>query len=609
MIAVSDSFKKAIKSENREIHGYVEVDYQKKPFETTVTNIPTQLEMFDENGIINGSKIMQKYATLENNYTLLDGSFMVWNENIILNDGYASNNIFQNIQDTITITNTSTNISTKGITIYFRDNLPFDFTVTITTTDNEEIIDNVIGNQSYIYQYLFIDEQYISSVNIDIIRMEHSDNRLRIAYVDFNLSDLYEGDELVKFEVTEELDLLLENVPVNNCIVTLNNYPDNNGASKFDVLNPKGIIGYLTDETTIKPYIGVLTELNGIEYVPMGVFYLNDWQSDTNGNVTFNCYDILNKLKGKQMIVDTDFMFDVLMVKDVGNMIKNQIDAEVDFPLYSFPWTNDDLKQTDLFEYIAHVMINFLYYDSPYDTLYPEFRKFYTNRYGVITLNKIEFAPVTKISQAFLKQDLDYQIKNGIKYLNIKSVAYGSTNVTDSNVISEQHTLNNTEEYVWFARDDRSISYVNSFTYNVVSGSGSASMIGYNRFMVLVKFTGTVGSVINVTCNAHAGTTHSTPKNATIINNIEDGDTITIDLSDYKYILDANYLKNTYFNLSKKYKISAQTMGDPSLEIGDTISIQTRYKDVNNGYKDMIITKQQFTFDGGLQCNLEGIGD
>jgi hypothetical protein len=50
-------------------------------------------------------------------------------------------------------------------------------------------------------------------------------------------------------------------------------------------------------------------------------------------------------------------------------------------------------------------------------------------------------------------------------------------------------------------------------------------------------------------------------------------------------------------------------MGDPSLEIGDTIAIQTRYKDVNNGYKNITITKQQFTFDGGLQCSLEGVGD
>ena len=61
--------------------------------------------------------------------------------------------------------------------------------------------------------------------------------------------------------------------------------------------------------------------------------------------------------------------------------------------------------------------------------------------------------------------------------------------------------------------------------------------------------------------------------------------------------------------MDKNYIIKAKTMGDPSLVIGDTISIQTRYTDINNGYKDMIITKQKFTFDGGLSCEIEGVGD
>ena len=50
-------------------------------------------------------------------------------------------------------------------------------------------------------------------------------------------------------------------------------------------------------------------------------------------------------------------------------------------------------------------------------------------------------------------------------------------------------------------------------------------------------------------------------------------------------------------------------MGDPSLEVGDTISIQTRYQDINDGYKDIIITKQRFSYDGGLSCTIEGEGD
>lgn len=616
MITVSDSFKKAIKSDNREIYGYVEVEYQKKDFNKSVSKIPTPLDILNNNGIINGEKIMQKYATLENNYTLLDGSFMVFNDNNVLEDGYISEDTFEDISDNEIVITNSSNISTKGITIYFRENLPFDFTVTIITSDNVQIVDNVTNNQSYVYQYFFTNEVVISSVSITIDTINFPKNRLRIAYVDFNIGDLYEGDELVSFDVTEELDLLLENLPINNCSIKLNNYPDSEGRSKFDILNLKGITQYLTDDTEIKPYIGVLTETNGIEYVPMGIFYLNDWNSDNDGNVTFNAYAIFNKFKGKPLIAGTSFLYDdVVTSEDIGNMIKNQDDVDVDFPEEFNLWLNEELKNPDLFEYLAHVMPYFLTYDVWYDSSPVEFRKFYINRYGVITLNEIDRKKLDSIDQTFLKQNLDYKILNDIKYLNIKTNEYSLENYTNRNVLSEEHTLGSSEEYVWFTiRDDYYMSAITSFTYNVISGNGNASLIGYNRFMVLVKFTGSVDSVIDISCNAYAGNVHSTSKTRTMENNIQKGDTITIDLSEYGYIIgnrasSLDNFKNLCFKLSPKYKISAETMGDPSLEIGDTISIQTRYKDVNDGYKDMIITKQQFTYDGGLQCSLEGVGN
>ena len=609
MITVSNSFKKAIKNANREIHGYVEVEYQNKDFDTTVTQIPTKSDIVVENGLIKGEKTMQKYATLENNYTLLDGSFMVWNENVLLSSGYISNNVFGNINNsTIIITNNSTDLSTKGITIYFKENLPFDFVVTLTDTDDNEIVNVVSNNQSYVYQYLFYEEKNIKTVKIEISRMEKPLNRLRIAYVDFNISYLYEGDELINFDVTEELDLLLENIPINNCNIKINNYPDTHGRSKFDIINPQGITQYLNDNVVIKPYIGVLTDTNGIEYVPMGTFYLNNWSSDSDGNVTFNGYSIFNKFKGRQMIVNTDFLFDPIYAKDIGDMIKNQIDVNIDFPLYSFPWTNEYLKNTDLFDYISHVMPSFLYYNT-YNNTVSEFRKFYVDRYGVITLNRLNNTIVDKIDRNMLVTDLNYKVQNKIKYLNIKST-YPKLGSTVSNILNENYTLKNDEEYVWFVSNDYDIGDISSFNYSVISGSAVATMIGYGRSLILVKITGTINSMINITCNGTAYViTNTINKNISIINNIESGDNLDIDLSGYYYVLNPDILKTIYFTLPKKYKITAQTMGDPSLEIGDTISVQSRYSDVNNGYKSFVITKQQFTFNGGLQCVLEGVGD
>ena len=60
MITVSDSFKKAIKSDTREIYGYVEVKYQNKTFDLDVNTIPTSSPLTTEDGIVKDNKILQK---------------------------------------------------------------------------------------------------------------------------------------------------------------------------------------------------------------------------------------------------------------------------------------------------------------------------------------------------------------------------------------------------------------------------------------------------------------------------------------------------------------------------------------------------------------------
>lgn len=458
MITVSDSFKKAIKSDNREMYGYVEVKYQNKTFDLDVNTIPTSSPLTKENGIVKDNKILQKYASLENNYTLLDGSFMVWNENNILDKGYISEDIFNNISNTeIVITNDDTTTTTKGITIYFKENLPFSFTVTITDVDGNVITDNVTNNQSYVYQYIFANEIVVSSVSIDIDSVEFPQNRLRIASIDFNLSDFYEGEDLVSFEVTEELDLLLESIPINTCSVKLNNYPDVDGKSKFDILNPQGITAFLTDNVQVKPYIGVLTEENGIEYVPMGIFYLTDWSSDNDGNVTFNTCSIFNKFESKSMIVDQDFLWYATSPWEIGNMIKNQFDVEVNAyrPVSNIQY-NRAIRNPDLLEYLKHTIFQFLVYlDSINPIRVDRFSKFYVNRYGVITFNKINDDALCDINQKFLKQDLIYTNLNDIKYLKINdSFSNNESTVTNYTVLNTRYTLPNQEAYAWFVVDN-----------------------------------------------------------------------------------------------------------------------------------------------------------
>ena len=50
------------------------------------------------------------------------------------------------------------------------------------------------------------------------------------------------------------------------------------------------------------------------------------------------------------------------------------------------------------------------------------------------------------------------------------------------------------------------------------------------------------------------------------------------------------------------YEISFEYNGDPSLEAGDYIEVETPY-----GYKPVFIQKNRFTFNGGLSGSIEGV--
>ena len=611
MISVSDDFKKAIKENDRRIYGYVDVKYQNKSFDKVETQIPTRLDILSNNWLSVNKKIVQKYATLENNYTLLDGSFMVWNENSLVENGYATQDIFENINDnTIIITNNSTTTSSKGVSIYFKENLPFNFNVTINFRDGNSIIDEVRNNQTYNYQYIFTDEKVINNVEIQILNVEFPKNRLRIASVDFNMGDVYEGEELLSFDVTEELDLMIENLPINTCTINLNNYPNSHGESKFDVINPNSIVNYLDNNTMIEPYIGVLTENNGVEYVPMGIFYLSNWDSNPEGNVTMNGKSVLSKIEAMTIPAKGGF-FAITTPDDLSDYLTNNTPYNFSILNGYYAFNNNELIISSLMEYIKLLLVfnNIIVWNENDYVI----RKFYVDRYNTIGTKNINENSVDKISQKELLQDVNYNTRSTIHQLNItyKSISQMGATQTET-IINDTHTLLNAEEYIWYKVSDNKRIWDNNpvFNYSVVSGSASASLVDKNYYFMVVKVTGTIGSTIQITyTNRTQNEDKVIKKSVTQIS--PTGDNLDIDISSFGYAYPEylSLIQKYYMKMDKPYKVTSSTIGDPSLEIGDVVSIQTRYKNVNNGYRDFIVTKQHFKFDGGLTCELEGVGD
>ena len=63
-----------------------------------------------------------------------------------------------------------------------------------------------------------------------------------------------------------------------------------------------------------------------------------------------------------------------------------------------------------------------------------------------------------------------------------------------------------------------------------------------------------------------------------------------------------DFTKGKILEYTPSYEMSFDYNGDPSLEAGDYINVETPY-----GYKPLFIQKNKFKFDGGLEGSIEGV--
>lgn len=610
MERVSESFKNAIKSDTREIKGYVEVVYDDKDMSSYfLEDSPIQERISLDSEMTDMIRKCNKYASLEENYTELDGSFLLPNYNIIGDkSGYISKQLFKDIENPIIKVSCNNNdfVESSGITIYFQDNIAQVFDITIAKDDNTEEIINIFNNDKNIYQYVFEETIKIKSLKLEIKKMEYPNRRIRIAEIDFGISQIYEGQELISFSLNEEIDLLLTSTPINDCKVNLNNY-----SNTFDPINPRGIVRFLNDDTIIKPFIGVLTKENGVEYVKMGTFYLTNWSHNNDGNVTLNGSDIINQLKDKNLKMDINIFNTNFTAQTWNSFLERMYGYK--FNIDTLGINNWNLKYTQDINLLNNLQWNLTTYYSFYSQQhYIGFLN--ASRDNIIELQRVNKTSVDVLNGNVLLSEPKYTINNLVTSIEINTcsdagIVFASNNRTD--VLDVQYILGEEKEMIWFQLSQYTFSEkpiandVNGyrFSYSVLNGVGSAELIANNHYLIYVKITGTIGTKINIKYNGVVYHT-SLPKYTNVYNSEYNiGEKMTIDGIRYTTSLSksvADYLLNNNF----KYKVNIETIGDPSLTVGDVISVQTKF-----GYKDIIMTKHSLTFDGGLSGNIEGMGD
>lgn len=583
MIQVSNEFKKAIKEPERRIKGYVEVLYDLPNVETIPSSTYIQSTYTNIDEITNGVRVENLYGNLD--YLPLDGSYLTMSPNRIenVNSGYISDELFKNISTPEFTINLAQTTKLNGITLYFRTNIPTQITLycVLDGEYDEQIITND-GKDSI--QVIFDSPKDVEQIIVYINSVEYTDKKIYINEVDLGITEVYKDQDLIEFTVDEEVNKLVEEVPINETDITLNNMTD-----LFNPLNPKGIVPYLSENTLIKPYIGVLTENLGVEYVKMGEFYFDSYTNNSDATTTLVGKNLIKQLETRELIDDneTNFFQTILNENDFNNYMNNY-----DYSISNENWS----RNVSAMYWKDRNLIKFLK-----DVAFYQDNLLYSNRNSEIKIKKQNINPVDILSKNELINDAEFKYIDKINSINIKRPYSASEeDVTSRTILEETIKLKKVSEVHLFSTNSPIMFGA------VVSQSGgtSATIISYGIYMVFVKITGNIGDEVSLTFTSTKNRNESNleyklekeNENKKVILEFE-SPLNTWAISPVGYIANSDILNRT-----PSYEMRFDYNGDPSLEAGDYINVETPY-----GYKPLFIQKNRFKFDGGLEGSIEGV--
>lgn len=259
--------------------------------------------------VINKNRAMSyHYATFEENYFKLDGSMKIpprpnegnsevgfWSSEITDKYGY-----FNTVNPQLTF-NFSKPFSVLGLTISFdtiNEETANHFNIQAFNASGG-LVKNIdyIENTNSIFTINEPVEDF-TKLQLTIYQWSKGKRRAKVTEVNFGIVQEFSGSELIDLTVLEEMDLVGTTVPSNEMSFTLDN-----SDRRFNLLNPEGIYRFIRARQEVFVYIGLqITETEGDnEYVPIGKFYLTEWQTDEGAlTTTFTGRDIFDRLETEE---------------------------------------------------------------------------------------------------------------------------------------------------------------------------------------------------------------------------------------------------------------------------------------------------------------------
>ena len=612
MIPVSDEYKQAIKEEVRNFDIQALLFTERQPRNVY---IETTSDLGSLANVLNENPYVYKYAILEQDYTMLDGSFILPNrsDNEYLefigteeNNNSFSFYTFQTFHESFFQSGT-TIVFDKGYATNFTVSLytgsqitvPIQWTLkeTRTYTNDKEQAEIIIPDDWAGYRKMII-----------TINEWSNSNQPRIKKILNKGIVLLNNDDIVSMKMLEQTDLRGLDIPSGDFSITVDNYN-----RQYNVLDPNNIINRLDNNSIIKTCLGL--NINGAyEYIYLGLQYFTSYKENSNKTIDFNFDGEIGYYyrTHNASVYDSSSTISNAIINMFGDTDSDRADYITyrgNFPSQYLPYTNKK----------EHSQEDLLYYNISAR----EKKEIDINR-----LDKhIRVFNIDKINENIENYtiSLNEQIRNPsfnkvikTKTMRFNYYTFGTEETSKTEIYNAPLDFRG-QYYAWkhIYLDTPIKTGLNS--YDVyrnetkivnngypVSGSGFTFSVGLHGYYE-ADFTLNTSDVSKTSGTFKVEvTTYKKLQDVYEVNssNVSNGATIEVSSNVIKDTTTMDRIANTIFNYENAYPFEFETeiMGDIRLEVGDRITLQSL-----DGYHTAIIQSIDTKYNGGLTQIIKGV--
>lgn len=618
MLNVTQEFKDALRSSSRKLYAkadivYTDVFVTRNVTITQASNAYTSYPQQVNNG---KEKISYKILSLDGSCTL-DGSYKLAPTVDELNSiemGYWSSNIadiYGNVSDTLEI---NFETSSVGSVIIAGDDkrgeYPVDFSITLLD-ENSQVLDSfsITNNDDIIFYYsLPVTVAGVAKVQLQITKWSTPNTNPKIAEFFTRLQKTYYNDDIVSINMLEEVKsedsrLMISGVSTNQ--VQLSLYNRDNEFSAGNTSSP--LYGALTPHRKINVYISYKDfESNPPqdgEFVNLGEFWTTEW------NVPEDKLYVTVTAQDKLTLLDQSLYRTSVLKRNVS-LYELAEDVLIDAGLKSDEYWIDSALQSYTIPYgyfkvmshrqalqrIAQACLGFVYcgrdgkiYIKTIDTMFQGnsvatltksdyFKKINPVLHNEI-INYVEVTMYPLVEETQIETLYDSSVPIPIEADETKIVTIEYNNIPSSvNITAKQapvgFTITNIDYYSWGA--DVTVYSPNAGDF-ILKADGNP-IKGMGKEIAIVKDDNSI---------AQNGVLKHLIKNCHLIQQRDHAEELA------NKALQISSISRRTFTVNWK--------GDPSLELGDKVSIQDDFETA-----DFYIVRQEFQFNGVLRSSIKG---